>query len=175
MVSSALGNALGLTTETEWDDMVRSFLNVNDYSNTIQYASTDTTNTTKSAYRINGSYIDIIPAIGYWGNWNWDKSCIKIPLISKLTIVYNADRSGGSGATTTGSYNASVGTYIAFGCFTSTNSSTYSITAIGSTSVNNSYGKVRVSIFNVNNPSTIGFRFYSYSYFNAYCVIARVN
>ena len=50
------------------------------YSSSIQYATTDASNQAKSCYRINGSNIDVVPAIGYWGNWNWDQSCIKVPL-----------------------------------------------------------------------------------------------
>ena len=49
------------------------------YSSAIQTATTSATDQTKSCYRLNGSYIEVVPAIGYWGTWNWDASCIKVP------------------------------------------------------------------------------------------------
>ena len=50
------------------------------YSSSIQTATTDASNQTKSCYRLNGSNIEVVPAIGYWGTWDWGKSCIRVPL-----------------------------------------------------------------------------------------------
>ena len=52
---------------------------MSDFRNVIQTASTDASNQQKSCYRINNGYIEVVPAIGYWGTWNWGASCIKIP------------------------------------------------------------------------------------------------
>ena len=56
-------------------------------SSTIQTATTSTSNTSASCYRINGSNIEVVPAIGYWGTWDWTKSCIKIPTTATLKSV----------------------------------------------------------------------------------------
>ena len=56
-------------------------------SSTIQTATTNTSNTSASCYRINGSNIEVVPAIGYWGTWDWTKSCIKIPTTATLKSV----------------------------------------------------------------------------------------
>ena len=48
--------------------------------NGIQTATTDAGNQSKSCYRLNGSNIEVVPAIGYWNVWDWDKSCIRIPI-----------------------------------------------------------------------------------------------
>ena len=53
-------------------------------SSTIQTATTNTSNTSASCYRVNGSNVEIVPALGYWGTWDWSKSCIKIP-VSDIT------------------------------------------------------------------------------------------
>ena len=51
-------------------------------SSTIQTATTSTSDQSKSCYRINGSNIEIIPAKGWWGSWDWTKSCIRVPIAS---------------------------------------------------------------------------------------------
>lgn len=58
-----------------------------DRSNTIQTATTSTSDQSKSCYRINGSNVEVVPAKGYWGNWDWTKSCIRLPL--KAAIATN--------------------------------------------------------------------------------------
>lgn len=45
----------------------------------IQTATTDASNQAKSCYRINNGYIEVVPAIEYWGAWDWGKSCIRVP------------------------------------------------------------------------------------------------
>lgn len=50
------------------------------YSSSIHIGTTATSDQTKSCYRINSGYIEVVPAIGYWGLWDWTKSCIKIPV-----------------------------------------------------------------------------------------------
>ena len=60
------------------------------YSSAIQTATTSATDQTKSCYRLNGSYIEVVPAIGYWGTWNWSASCIKVP--DRYSIGYNAGK-----------------------------------------------------------------------------------
>ena len=75
------------------------------YSSSIQYATTDASNQAKSCYRINGSNIDVVPAIGYWGNWNWDKSCIKVPLSGVSTYKAGTFYLGDSG----GAYSVNCG------------------------------------------------------------------
>lgn len=49
-----------------------------DYSASIQTATTSTSDKTKSTFRINGTNLQIIPAIGYWGTWSWTKSNITV-------------------------------------------------------------------------------------------------
>ena len=67
-------------------------------SNTIQTATTSTSNTSNSCYRTGNGYIDVIPALGYWGSWNWNQSYIRVP----STVVYK---------TLTGTYSPSSSTY----------------------------------------------------------------
>ena len=58
------------------------------WSSTIQTATTSASDQTKSCYRINNEYIEVVPAIGYWGLWDWSKSCIKVPMVSASGGVY---------------------------------------------------------------------------------------
>lgn len=81
---------------------------MSDFRNVMQTATTDASNQQKSCYRINNGYIEVVPAIGYWGTWNWSASCIKIPVstaastqigFSGNTVVTQTDD-----GTSTGSY-----------------------------------------------------------------------
>ena len=56
------------------------------YSSTIQTATTPISDQTKSCYRKNGTNLEVVPAIGYWGLWDWTKSCIKVPLSAICSI-----------------------------------------------------------------------------------------
>lgn len=47
-------------------------------SNTIQTATTSTADRTKSAYKWESGIV-IAPGNGYWGNWDWGQSAIKVP------------------------------------------------------------------------------------------------
>lgn len=47
-------------------------------STTIQTVVSDTSDNNKSIYWINGTNLWIIPAVGYWGNWDWYSSRIQI-------------------------------------------------------------------------------------------------
>ncbi len=47
-------------------------------SSTIQTVVADTSDTNKSIYWINGTNLWIIPAVGYWGTWDWNTSRIQI-------------------------------------------------------------------------------------------------
>lgn len=78
IINSELGKALGFTEDSSWNEIIIGIANVVNYSESIQTAITDTSNNRASCYRINGEYVDIIPAIGYWGSWDWAKSCIQI-------------------------------------------------------------------------------------------------
>lgn len=60
---------------------------MSDFRNVIQTATTDASNQQKSCYRINGGYIEVVPAIGYWGTWNWGASCIKIPVSTASSVA----------------------------------------------------------------------------------------
>ena len=73
-------------------------------SSTIQTATTSANNTSASCYRINGSNIEVVPAIGYWGTWDWSKSCIKIPVTS---ITNGAGLKGTAGTFSVGSTSSS--------------------------------------------------------------------
>ena len=55
--------------------------------NSIQTATTATNDQSKSCYRLNGSNIEVVPAIGYWNTWDWSRSCIKIPInnVARMT------------------------------------------------------------------------------------------
>ena len=83
-VKSTTGTASAsniLTGKTAWVNGSKITGTMKNYSSTIQTASTDASDQTKSCYRINGSNIEVVPAIGYWGTWNWAASCIKVPLV----------------------------------------------------------------------------------------------
>ena len=56
------------------------------WSSTIQTATTDASNQSKSCYRKNGANLEVVPAIGYWGTWNWNASCIRVPLSAMCSI-----------------------------------------------------------------------------------------
>ena len=60
-----------------------------DFSNTIQTATTNIASQANSAYRKNGQYIEVVPAVGWWGSWDWNKSHIKVPITS--VVPYLAD------------------------------------------------------------------------------------
>ena len=64
------------------------------YSSSIQTATTSTSDQTKSCYRINNGYMEVVPAIGYWGLWDWSKSCIKVP--DRYSTGYNAGVTAGT-------------------------------------------------------------------------------
>ena len=70
------------------------------WSSTIQTATTSASDQTKSCYRINNGYIEVVPAIGYWGLWDWSKSCIKVAITnlasSVIKIVSGTQNSSGS-------------------------------------------------------------------------------
>ena len=108
ITGSALGNALGMTSDYNWASVVSKIASVSSFNNAIQTATTDTSNIQQSCYRINGGYIEIVPAIGYWGTWNYGVSCIKIPVSTAAStqigfsgqniVTHNDD------GTSTGSY-----------------------------------------------------------------------
>ena len=108
ITGSALGNALGMTSDYNWASVVSKITGVSSFNNAIQTATTDTSNLQQSCYRINGGYIEVVPAIGYWGTWNYGVSCIKIPVSTAAStqigfsgrniVTHNDD------GTSTGSY-----------------------------------------------------------------------
>lgn len=65
-------------------------------SSTIQTATISTSNQSASCYRINGSNIEIIPAIGYWGSWDWAKSCIRVPTSSAIKYAFGTATPAGT-------------------------------------------------------------------------------
>ena len=34
-----------------------------------------------------GGVIEVVPRRGYWGNWNWEESCIRIPKTAGITLA----------------------------------------------------------------------------------------
>ena len=80
MVSSALGKALGLTEESTLEELKDGIIGVKDRSTTIHTAIDRGGNNDNSYYRINGSNIEVCPALGYWAWTAWEKSHIKIPM-----------------------------------------------------------------------------------------------
>lgn len=61
--------------------------NIANLSNTIDNASTNAGDQSHSCYRINGGVIEVAPRRGYWGNWNWEESCIRIPKTAGITLA----------------------------------------------------------------------------------------
>lgn len=61
--------------------------NITDLSNTIDYATNDPGNPSHSCYRTNGANIEVVPRKGYWGNWNWEASCIRVPKTAGITLA----------------------------------------------------------------------------------------
>ena len=57
-------------------------------SSAVQTAVTDTSDKNKSIFRTNGTNVEVIPAVGYWGTWDWSKEKILIPA-SSLGITAN--------------------------------------------------------------------------------------
>ena len=79
IINSGVGKALGFTEDSSWNEIIVGISSIIDRSDTIQTCTSDTTNDNASCYRINGGDIEIIPAKGLWYNWDWAKSCVKIP------------------------------------------------------------------------------------------------
>lgn len=73
-----------LTGKTAWVNGNKLTGTMKNYSSAIQTATTSTSDQTKSCYRINNGYVEVVPAIGCWGMWDWSKSCIKVPSLAVL-------------------------------------------------------------------------------------------
>lgn len=75
-----------LTGKTAWVNGAKVTGTMKDYSNVQQTATTSTSDQTKSCYVNDGTNIKVVPAIGFWGSWTFNK-CINIPLsdIVKMT------------------------------------------------------------------------------------------
>ena len=101
--TATTGNVLSGTTFTSTNGIKLTGTMAN-RSSTIQTATTNASNTSASCYRINGSNIEVVPAIGYWGTWDWSKSCIKIPVTS---ITNGAGLKGTAGTFSVGSTSSS--------------------------------------------------------------------
>ena len=56
---------------------------IKNYSNVTQTATTSTSDTTKTCYQVRDGYIAVVPAIGYWGSWNFD-NCIRVPAANNV-------------------------------------------------------------------------------------------
>ena len=80
------------------------------YTNTIQTATTDASNQSKSCYRINGDYIEVVPAIGYWGTWNWGASCIKVPRSTAISVAQEQNSTGSTNSNKQTSFTVSANT-----------------------------------------------------------------
>ena len=76
-----------LSGKTAWVSGSKRTGTMANRSSTIQTATTDASNQSKSCYRLNGSNIEIVPAIGYWGTWDWGSSCIRVPInnVARMT------------------------------------------------------------------------------------------
>lgn len=61
--------------------------NIANLSSTIDNASINAGDQSHSCYRINGGVIEVVPRRGYWGNWNWEESCIRIPKTAGITLA----------------------------------------------------------------------------------------
>ena len=75
-----------LTGKTAWVNGSKISGTMKNYSSSIQIATTDASDKTKSCYRKNGENLEIVPAAGYWGEWNWAVSCIRVPLSAMCSI-----------------------------------------------------------------------------------------
>ena len=134
-------------------------------SSTIQTATTDTSNQSKSCYRINGSNIEVVPAVGYWGNWDWTKSCIRVPASSVANISdisaftwttdwYEISSITKSGSLSGGIYVVVNNTYGASYMSTSFTNATV-ITTINKTGHNGNYPYTRVYLIRVSSTTTV--------------------
>ena len=92
--TASAGNIL--TGKTAWVNGKKLTGSMKDYSSAKQTATTSTSDQTKSCYWARDGYIDIVPAIGYWGSWNWDKSYIRVPASSSLKHTYLTLKSSSS-------------------------------------------------------------------------------
>lgn len=81
-----------------------------DRSNTIQIATTDTSDTGKSCFCINGTDLWVVPAKGFWNNWNWVASRITLPAAN---IGVTADKivKGKSICNVVGTAESGIGVY----------------------------------------------------------------
>ena len=87
--TSGTASALSiLTGKTAWVNGSKITGTMKDYSSAKQTATTSTSDQTKSCYRTSNGYIDIVPAIGYWGSWDWNKSYVRVPASSALQHTY---------------------------------------------------------------------------------------
>ena len=63
---------------------LKSTGSMKNWSKSIQTATTSTADQSKSCYRISNGNIEVVPAIGYWGMWDWNQSCIRVPIQSAV-------------------------------------------------------------------------------------------
>ena len=75
-----------LSGKTAWVSGSKRTGTMKNYSNVIQTATTNTNNQSASCYQVRDGYIAVVPAIGYWGSWNFDK-CIRVPSSSTLKHI----------------------------------------------------------------------------------------
>jgi uncharacterized protein (UPF0333 family) len=75
-----------LIGKTAWVNGSKKTGTMKNYTNVQQTATTETGDQTKSCYRINGDNIQVVPAVGYWGSWDFSK-CINIPKTSIVNMA----------------------------------------------------------------------------------------
>ena len=63
---------------------LKSTGSMKNWSKSIQTATTSIADQSKSCYRISNGNIEVVPAIGYWGMWDWNQSCIRVPIQSAV-------------------------------------------------------------------------------------------
>ncbi|HAU84005.1 MAG TPA: hypothetical protein DCW90_00290 [Lachnospiraceae bacterium] len=104
--TASAGNVLSGVTFTSQNG-IRISGTMKNYTNSIQTATTDATDSSKSCYWARNGYIDVIPAVGYWGSWNWDRSYIRVP--DRYNDGYNAGVNAKTSKSWTGHINTTSG------------------------------------------------------------------
>ena len=77
-----------LSGKTAWVSGSKRTGTMKNYSNVIQNATTDTNNQSASCYQVRDGYIAVVPAIGYWGSWDFNK-CIRVPAATNVVKYWS--------------------------------------------------------------------------------------
>lgn len=90
VVDTSSGDAANshiLNGKKAWVDGVLRTGTIPDHSSSIKNITTDTSDQTKGCFRVSGTTLEVVPAKGFWGNWDYTKSCLQIAGSNLATAI----------------------------------------------------------------------------------------